>query len=625
MALEINDIKELKIFNILENYKGKNPYIYSLKKKWEKSSKKLKFTKTQLDYIINYHQKDPIKLGRVMEITDFFGKELKKNENISFVPSKILIEYLLAETDKAYHIFGKIKQNQVESKMYWVPKTQLLDDPYFEEVDITIDFDKYVKLDKFKLPDGTIGRIPYEHQKESCKFFVSRGSSILAAEMGTGKSYISIISALEIDAKKILVVCPASLKYNWEREIESFTDEVKVVEGKNWCTSRFTIINYDILKNFHTLKPKNGDNENFIFNSMLVSEKFDLIICDEAHFLKNPDSNRAKILNEVASKIKDVKVWLLTGTPIANRPMDFFNLLKLIKAPIANNWKNYAIRYCEAKSFFKRLKNGRKRQIWLTDGASNLDELYKRTKNNMLRLRADDVLDMPDRIITPRFHNMSEIARKKYDALWDAYINKRKSEGKRIDNIEKELVELGMLRKHMAMENINNTIDITETALNEDKKIVIFCNFTDELLALQAHFGKKCVIHNGSMSAKEKQNSVDKFQTDDKIKVFIGNIISAGAGITLTKGTVCVFNSLDWVPGNVMQALFRCYRIGQTKKVFIYFNIFKNTVDERVWNTLGSKTNVISQAVGDNTEDNIFNVKTEGYINSINNIIGNVD
>ena len=357
MALEINDIKELKIFNILENYKGKNPYIYSLKKKWEKSSKKLKFTKTQLDYIINYHQKDPIKLGRVMEITDFFGKELKKNENISFVPSKILIEYLLAETDKAYHIFGKIKQNQVESKMYWVPKTQLLDDPYFEEVDITIDFDKYVKLDKFKLPDGTIGRIPYEHQKESCKFFVSRGSSILAAEMGTGKSYISIISALEIDAKKILVVCPASLKYNWEREIESFTDEVKVVEGKNWCTSRFTIINYDILKNFHTLKPKNGDNENFIFNSMLVSEKFDLIICDEAHFLKNPDSNRAKILNEVASKIKDVKVWLLTGTPIANRPMDFFNLLKLIKAPIANNWKNYAIRYCEAKSFFKRLKN----------------------------------------------------------------------------------------------------------------------------------------------------------------------------------------------------------------------------------------------------------------------------
>ena len=625
MPLEINDIKELKIFNILENYKGKNPYIYSLKKKWEKSGNKLNFTKTQIDYIINYHQKDPIKLGRVMEITEFFGEELKKSEDVSFVPSKILIEYLLAETDKAYHIFGKIKQNQVESRMYWVPKTQLLDDPYFEEVNVDIDFDKYVKLDKFKLPDGTIGRTPYEHQKESSKFFVSRGSSILAAEMGTGKSYISIISALEIKAKKILVVCPASLKYNWEREIQSFTNEVAVIEGKNWNTDRFTIINYDILKNFHTLKPKNGDNENFIFSSKLVSEEFDLIICDEAHFLKNPDSNRAKILNEVATKIKNVKVWLLTGTPIANRPMDFFNLLKLIKAPIANNWKNYAIRYCEAKSFFKQLKNGRKRQIWLTDGASNLDELYKRTKNNMLRLRADDVLDMPARTIAPRFHNMSEIARKKYDALWDAYLTKRKSEGKRIDNIEKELVELGMLRKHMAMENISNTIDITETALNEDKKIVIFCNFTDELLALQAHFGKKCVIHNGSMSAKEKQNSVDKFQTEDKIKVFIGNIISAGAGITLTKGTVCVFNSLDWVPGNVMQALFRCYRIGQTKKVFIYFNIFKNTVDERVWNTLGSKTNVISQAVGDNTEDNIFNVKTEDDINFINDVVGDVD
>lgn len=974
MSFNLNELQDLKVYSILDNYVGKNPYIYRLKLAREKN-KSTNFTTTQVDYIINNHQKDPIKVDKIVEITEYLGEELKKSEDVSFVPQKIMIEYILAETEKALHVYGKIKRNQEKSKMYWLPKTQLLDDPYYEEPNIEVDFDKYVAID-------TLGRTPYEHQKEGIKFLVSRKGAILGDLMGLGKvisddkpvltpngwrlhgdlkvgdyvigsngkptkvlatypndvddyynitftdgsvaescgdhlwavqtpndkynnngfkvltvkemldinltkqkkpnnkrtfktyyklpngdcrwyipivnsvefnprkieidpyilgcilgdggistssititssdielinecndrlienytlkkiisdkygwrlnsnnninqyieslkkynlmgsksddkfipedykyntkevrleilqglldtdgycakdgtiqyysvskqlsddvkelvqslggvarktskigkyklpdgkikecyiltinlpediipfklsrkinrmktkrkylpsrgikniefsrrtkgqcitveasdslyvienytvthnTYQSIMSALETGAERILIVCPASLKYNWKREIECFTDDVTVIEGKKWKLAKFTIINYDILKNFHTLKPK-GKNDEFEFSSKFVDSKFDLVICDEAHFLKNPDSIRGKIMNEICNKYGVERTWLLTGTPIANRPMDFFNLLKLVKSPLADNWVHYAKRYCEGKKFFKKLKSGKTKQIWLTDGASNLDELYKRTKNNMLRRLTEDVLDMPDKLITPVFHQMSDTAWDRYHNLWDDYVNKRRVEGKRTANLEKDLIELGILRQHMALENTSNTIELAENAISEGRKVVIFCNFTEELLQLQQHFGKECVIHNGNMSATAKQASVDRFQNDDKIKVFIGNIISAGAGITLTKGTVCIFNSLDWVPGNVMQAIYRCYRIGQDQKVFIYFNIFKNTVDERVWDSLFSKSDIIAQAIGDKQEDNIFtqNQLNDDEVNKINNIL----
>jgi len=614
MSFNLNELQDLKVYTILDNYVGKNPYIYRLKLAREKN-RSTSFTTTQVDYIINNHQRDPIKVDKIIEITEYLGEELKKSEDVSFVPQKIMIEYILAETEKAVHVYGKIKRNQEKSKMYWLPKTQLLDDPYYEEPNVEVDFDKYVKLDK-------LDRTPYDHQKEGIKFLVSRKGAILGDLMGLGKTIQAIISALETGAERILIVCPASLKYNWKREIECFTDDVTVIEGKKWKLAKFTIINYDILKNFHTLKPK-GKNEEFEFSSNFVDSKFDLVICDEAHFLKNPDSIRGKIMNEICNKYGVERTWLLTGTPIANRPMDFFNLLKLVKSPLADNWVHYAKRYCEGKKFFKKLKSGRTKQIWLTDGASNLDELYKRTKNNMLRRLTEDVLDMPDKLITPVFHQMSDTAWDKYHNLWDDYINKRKVEGKRTANLEKDLIELGILRQHMALENISNTIETATNAISEGRKVVIFCNFTEELLQLQQHFGKECVIHNGNMSATAKQASVDRFQNDDKIKVFIGNIISAGAGITLTKGTVCIFNSLDWVPGNVMQAIYRCYRIGQDQKVFIYFNIFKNTVDERVWDSLFSKSDIIAQAIGDKQDDNIFtqNQLNDDEVNKINDIL----
>ena len=167
--------------------KVKNPYLKKLKNKFLKN-KSFTLTDNQTKYIMRNHDKEPVFINKVIHISDYLGGELKKQENLSFVPERILFEYILGETEKTYHVYGKLKRNQEKSGMYFIPKTQVLDDPYHEEIDIEVDFEKYTKLDTFKLKDGTIGRTPYEHQKEGIKFLLSKQGCILADDMGLGKA-----------------------------------------------------------------------------------------------------------------------------------------------------------------------------------------------------------------------------------------------------------------------------------------------------------------------------------------------------------------------------------------------------------------------------------------------------
>jgi SNF2 family DNA or RNA helicase len=962
--INLNDLKGHSALSLLETYSGINPYLLRLKHEYLKNGKII-LTETQSKYIIENHEREPLLVNRVIGITKYLGEELQKLENVSFTPEKIMVEFILAETDKSYHVYGKLKRNQTESKMYWLPKTQVTDDPYFENIEVNVNFDKYnevlAKQDK-KL---------YNHQEEGVKFLLSRNGCILADDMGLGKGVItttlaitpigkkifgdlevgdkiigsngkpcnvigvypqglkdiykitfndgysittdgshlwtvsscnsgensknrenryitisteqmldenlvleqigtgwnekrpykfktyykqkngdskwqipivkpiefennnilpiepyllglslgdghftkssaiaielhkddfdelfndivlteqkgcennrrayinyhasdikelglentksdtkfipeiykyssienrlailqglmdtdghcmkskngefngteysttserladdvaeivhslggivrkkskigsykksdgtkvickkayrlnikmpkefnpfrlkrkadayklpskykvgryiknielvgkgetvciavdapdklyvtehaivthnttqSIIAALESGAKKILVVCPSSAKINWEREINVFCNETAIIEGKKWNDAKFTIINFDILKNFHTLiegRRELTEEEALLVKRDLANAGFDLAIIDEAHYLKNNDSIRGKIMVELAVKHNIQKVWLLTGTPVANRPMDFFNLLKIIKSPIAQNWKHYAVRYCDGKQFFKTLKNGQKRQIWITDGASNLDELASKTKNIILRRLKTEVLDMPDKVISPTYHRLSTKEWLQYEQLWDDYLQKRVSEGKRNGNLQKDLVELILLRQFIAAVAIPHTIEMVENAIEMGRKVIIFTSFTEELQILQNHFGKLAVAHNGPMTSNQKQKSVDAFQNNPKVKVFIGNIKSAGVAITLTEATVVVFNSFDWVTGNNEQAEDRAYRIGQKNDVNVYYQLFDDTISIRMWETLKQKKQIINTILG---------------------------
>lgn len=592
--IDIKDLKSLASLTLLENYKGRNPYLISLKNKLLKNGK-INLTQTQDKYVNEFYNVEPQLINRLVSINNFLGEQMKEDLKLSFTPQKVLIEYMLAETDKSYHVSGKLTTKQQYPQLYWLPKTMVLDDPYFEDIDIEVDFEKYNKI---LLPQKGFQILP--HQEKGIKFLLTRKGAILADEMGVAKTLQAIVAALECGAKKILIVCPSSVKINWEREIQIFDNDTCIVDGRRWYEKKFTIINYDILRNFHTVG--NPKEEEAIINRQIVNAKFDLVIIDEAHKVKDKNSNRGEIMSEVCTKYGVERVWLLTGTPVANRPMDFYNLLKLIKSPLVNNWQHYAKRYCDGKQITTTLKNGKKKKIWITNGASNLDELNRRARNVFLRRLKSEVLDMPEKIVTNVYHEMNNSSRREYESLWDEYLVERAKLKKR-GTIERDLVELGLLRKFIAMEAIPNTIELVKNAIEEGEKVVIFTTFKDEQQELEEAFGRECVVHNGDMNINDKQHSVDAFQNNPKIKVFIGNINSAGVGITLTSGTVIVFNSFSWVPGDNAQAEDRIWRLGQRNTCRIYYQLFLDTVSIRMLNTVNSKTDIINIIVGDEKKE----------------------
>ena len=594
--LDIKDINNLDTDTLLSSYEGKNPYIRFMKKKMV-TEKNYFLTNSQSNYIKTYYYYEPKNINKVIELTDYFSEQLKEEHKLKILPKKIFIDTLLAESEKAIHVLCKLHKKQEDFKLLWIPKTQLLDDIHYEELNIEIDFDKYKDLDKR-------GWKAFNHQEDGIKFLINNKKCILADDMGLGKTYQSIVAALESGSERVLIICPSSLKINWKREVENFCDDVSIISGTYWHPSRFTIINYDILKNFHTVKERGKEYEDWELRKELLEFNPDLIILDEAHYIKNHKSIRGQIIKDISKTFNNSRVWLLTGTPIANRPMDYYNLLSIIDSPVANNWVHYAKTYCAGMRFKKGGKF-----VWVTKGASNLDELSTKTKRTILRRKKDEVLDLPEKLITPVYLELQNVGG--YENVWNDYLNKRKLDGKK-GNPAKDLVETTLLRTFIAMETVPYTIEKTEEALELNKKVIIFCNFNDEMDAFVRHFGKKAVCVRGGMSDKQKQNSVDKFQEDDTCMVFIGQIKAAGVGLTLTKAEIVIMNSLDWVPGNHEQAEDRAYRIGQKETVNIYYMLIDDTIDTLIWSILNNKKKVIGTIMG---EDEIINE----FINKIEN------
>jgi len=411
----------------------------------------------------------------------------------------------------------------------------------------------------------------------------------------------TIIASLETGSKKILIVCPASLKINWQREIENYSDRsIFICEGKKFSTEHdFVIINYDILKNFHDPKSKEL--------TLLEQCNFDLVILDEAHMISNAQAQRTKIINSFVKKIN--RVWLLTGTPMTSRPMNYYNLLNIIESSVAQNWMAYAIRYCQGYQF----KAGN-RKVWNVSGASNLEELRDRTSKQILRRLKEDVLDLPDKIITPVYLRLKS---KEYEDLMGEYYDWYDKNTDESSSLTVQFSKLMKVRKVIANEKTKQTIEFAENILEQDKKIIIFTNFTDTLQTIYQHFGKKAVYLDGSCSNAVRQQAVDSFQNDEKIKVFVGNLKAAGVGLTLTSAEVVIMNDLSFVPAEHAQAEDRAYRYGQKSNVLVYYPLYENTIEGAIYDILNKKKEIIRTVMGDQISQNVGDVAEE-ILNLIN-------
>jgi len=326
---------------------------------------------------------------------------------------------------------------------------------------------------------------------------------------------------------------------------------------------------------------------------------------DEAHYISNSQAQRTKLLNDILAKIP--KVWLLTGTPMTSRPINYFNLLKIVNSPLTLNWKSYVLRYCKGYQF---RVGGRK--IWNTSGASNLDELREQTKAVVLRRMKTDILDLPEKIISPIW---LELKNSFYDDELTEFLRISK-ENRKKESLTVTLNRLMKLRQLIAIEKVDHTCELIDKVLEQGRKVIVFTNFTMSLDMIYEKYGKKAVVLDGRMSKDRRQQSVDRFQNEDKVKVFIGNIKAAGVGITLTAADTVIFNDLSFVPADHSQAEDRAYRYGQKNSVLVYYPVFENTIEMTIYNILQKKKEIIDQVMGDGEYSESFgselvkNIKT---------------
>ena len=565
--IENSGLLEQKALNVLHDYQGANNYILKLKGIFNPNKRGIP-TRSQCEYIMNYSQTVPKVAKKWVELDDYFSEKISNEKLYTVPPKQVWIEKLLVEKDKSYHIWGRFFESEPLTD-FWLPKAAVIKNPeqYYKE----IDYSKYSH------------RPLLSHQIEAVEKLVKTKRFILADDMGLGKTTSTIVAALETEAKRVLIICPASLKINWQREIENYTDRSTYICGsKRYEDADFVIVNYDILKNFHD--PKDRDK------SRVLKSNFDLVIIDEAHYIQNKTAQRTKLINDFVKGID--RLWLLTGTPMTSRPMNYFNLLELIESPVAANWMAYVIRYCEGYQF----KVGN-RKVWNVMGASNLEELRDRTSRQVLRRLKTDVLDLPDKIITPVYLRLKS---KEYEELMGEYFDWYDKNPDESSSLTVQFTKLTKVRQVIAQEKIRSTIELVENILEQDKKVIVFTNFTDSLNKIYEHFGKQAVYLDGSCSPAKRQNAVDEFQNNEKIKVFVGNLKAAGVGITLTAAEAVIMNDLSFVPSDHAQAEDRSYRYGQKSNVSVYYPIFENTIEGVIYDILNKKKNIFETVMGDN-------------------------
>lgn len=436
----------------------------------------------------------------------------------------------------------------------------------------------------------------FEHQKEGVKFLESRSGVILADEMGLGKTMQAIVAS----KGDTLIVCPTTLKTNWAREIEMALGKqsIKIYSGSkieeySRGVRNFWIINYDVLA-------KHLD--------ALLALYPETLILDEAHYIKNNASARSKATLKLCDAIS--RVYLLTGTPVANRPIEYYNLLKAIKHPIARDYYGFAKRYCGA--FRQELKGGR--SFLNVSGASNLIELHEKTKDCMLRRTKDKVTNLPPKIRAIVPVEMTADFKKQYATAWQDYLKcfnqtvtadqfkTLKEYDEKVENtlMARHMIELQKLKQITSLAKIDRLEEDIKNILEQENKVIIFTQYKETMRQIRVRLIKNRIASvsiDGETPQSRRQEAVDIFQTNEKVKVFLGNIKACGVGITLTKASIVVFADLDWTVTSHDQAEDRAHRIGQAGTVNVYYYVIKGTVEDKIIELLTKKRETIAQII----------------------------
>lgn len=493
--------------------------------------------------------------------------------------------------------------------------------PFDESAKIFLS-ERKIEMD-FKSMDGKFEAYPF--QKEGVKKILQSDTNILLAdEMGLGKT---VQGALYLRYKKnslpALIISPASLKENWKKEIKTWTGkDAYIIEGKK--PERFSkeflakypvfIINYDILgeedkeeKKIEMEARKRAREMNYMRRKKiikvhgwcdeLIKLNFKTIIGDEIQYISGAETIRSRAVKQIAFSLPEAKKIFISGTPYETKTLQFFTCLHILSKDDFPNEYRYKMRYCDpVKSYWG----------WKFEGLSNANELYEIISKFMIRRLKKDVLkDLPPKVrsVIPMKVKISD--RKLYDdadrELELAIKNKEKN----------ALSKLEALKQASFGAKINSMIGWIKDYLEINEKLVVFIWHRESCEILEREFEGISVSITGSTPVKERQKMVEKFQNDSKIKLFIGQIKSAGVGLTLTKSRAVAFLEFGTTAPGMEQAEDRVHRIGQgADSVLAYYLIMENSIDEQIMEVLNRRNKDLKMVMNNENED-LFEPKKE--------------
>ncbi len=417
-------------------------------------------------------------------------------------------------------------------------------------------------------------------QAQGIKFIEQAGGRVLLGDdMGLGKTLqVLAYLAMHTECRPAIIACPSSAKYEWEGQIKEHTRNLKcqVLTGQkpSKIFKDILIINYDIIS---------------YWEDVLLKIKPKALIMDECHYVKTQKIKRTKTCKKI-SRVCSV-VIPMSGTPIVNRPSEFFPVLNMLFPVLFPSFWKYAFRYCDPKRGFQ----GRG---WNFDGATKTEELHKRVAPFMIRRMKEEVLkELPLKRRIPIFVDLAN--KKEYiEARDDFLLWYKKEYGKeRSKKAESALgfVRLGQLRQLAAGGKVKSAIKWIDDYLETTgKKLVVFSYHKKIHNHLIAEYSK--IAAQGGKAGKMRRTEVQRFQNDKKCRLFLGTIGADKEAITLTAASAVLFIEMGWTPGEHDQAEDRINRIGQTaNSITAYYLLAKDSIDEYVWELIEKKRRIIAQ------------------------------
>jgi SNF2 family DNA or RNA helicase len=447
---------------------------------------------------------------------------------------------------------------------------------------------------------------PYQHEGASFLADTTKAKGrLLGDEPGLGKTRQAIAACDTLQARRVLVLCPAVAKSHWQREFQTLQTLKRQIQVLNQQRDTIdpkrpqgmplvVIVNYDLI---------HGPEQPL--RRKLLAQAWDALVLDEAHALKNPDAKRTRFIygkrldGAAPSLVSQCQhVFVLTGTPMPNHSGELWTHLhaltpSLIPDPLRPEHPLTYERFCDRYAVIQNTPWGNK-----VVGSKNLPDLNKRLQPFMLRRRKVDVLkDLPP--LTFELYALTLDAPPPSDPVLDQLSDQD------LESLLAAPAAISTARRMLGEAKALPAVALALSELESDpkSKLIIFCHHISVLdLMAQAFFGKvKIARIDGRTSPKDRDLAIEAFQRNPDTRIFLGQIQAAGVAITLTASSNVLIVEPSFVPAQNVQAASRAHRFGQKNSVLVRYLFCPGTLDERIIKILHRKTRDIAVVTNDDT------------------------